>query len=194
MKKILLALLLLSHHSYAQLEAGFNYGIAPFHLTSYNRGSKPTTGNVYSATLSQHIARNAKLGVGYSSTVVAFTRPQWYYANPMSFMFLFLDTEHDFGGAYLYLGLDAGLTSIKNSDIGGGLRYINGSGSSFGIHLGFSYDIFKGICANAQIGTEYTANHFTPSQDRTLLVFYTFTLGIHYKLNYHKSHSKEAAK
>ena len=200
MKKILLSFLLLPFYCTAQLEVGVNGGITPYHIVPYYQPAPVFTpskfGPIYDISLSYKIS-NLKFGLGYNSSSLYFNDPnisvRQYYARPMTDLYFFMDYEHRFFRSAFYIGASAGVTSVKNSNY----LFTSASaiGTSYGLHGGYSYNIFKGLWANVQVGIIYVDNIFqkgdkmtgyTPPPNESKIITYPITLGIHYKMRIKK--------
>ena len=211
MKPVLLAFLLFPFYASAQLEVGVNGGASPFRIVRTDASypfstppfSTPKNKGIYGLNASFKLG-NIKLGVGYNASTLYFTSPRsattYYYAKPMSDIYLSADYEWHVYWSFLYMGINTGLTSIK------GNNYMftegaTGTGISYGAHIGYSFRLYKNLWANAQAGFTYADNTFIPLYNNTgyalpsreeVIVTYPLTVGLHYKLNL-KKHKKPAA-
>jgi hypothetical protein len=198
MRKVLLLILVaICNITYAQVEIGINDGISPYTKIKdqYWASYTSKTSNLLSLSASYKIS-HFKLGIGYNTGDLAVHNSQnvpqlgstFYYAKPLSDIYLFAEHEHKISRLYIYYGLQAGKTSIKNTDYS---DYASASGFSLGGHLGVSYDVWKGILINIQVGAEYLSDKFAgtnytePSYTSTVLE-YPLTIGVHYKFHFKK--------
>jgi len=205
MKKILFALLLVPMCCSAQIEVGVNDGITPFKLINTYQSDNHLpikTNGIYDLSISYKI-RSIKLGVGYSDTKLSYASvkprtPVYYqgsgysYAQPISNIYLYADHENNIGRSSFYEGLSVGYVTGTASVYH--LSDINPvpntnykvDGVSVGAQIGYTYNVWKGICINAQVGATYMSNKMHgdkySSNATSTLICFPITAGVHYKL------------
>lgn len=180
MKKLLFIFLLLPAICQAQIEFGIN------------------AGTVVSATASYKFLRCIKVGAGYE--VLNNIELKYAFANQtVSLMapFLFAEYSKSFGRSEVYAGVDAAFVSFNNN-YNAFVYGDKGTGQAIGIHAGYSFNIWKGLCANAQVGytsvttrihkdATYWSNGGTQTSSASCI---PVSVGVHYKLSFLKKHSK----
>jgi len=171
--------------SLAQFEAGVNAGKNEYNV-GYSNFARYST--VYNATLSYTFLQHIKVGIGYEQTdMLEGTKSP----------FLSADFTQKIGRSEIYAGGIFGRCYYQNINPGpwGDFRS-KGIANTYGMHIGYSYNVYKGICINAQVSYDYV--HF-PSNGiyvfgqgsggggiygvRTY-PYLSATLGVHYKLSY----------
>lgn len=181
MKKLLFIFLLLPAISQAQIEFGIN------------------AGTVINATASFKFLRCIKAGAGYE--ILNNIELKYTFANQtVSLMapFLFAEYSKSFGRSEVYVGVDAAFVSFNNSY--NTFTYGDkGTGQALGIHAGYTFSIWKGLCANAQVG--YTSVSTKIHKDATVwsnggtqtssASYVPVSVGVHYKLTFLNKHSKK---
>ena len=194
MKQLLLTFLLLPFYCSAQLEAGINGGF----LADFARLNASSHNSMFGANLCYKI-NSIKIGLSYDRDVESYNvsgingiNKTQYFADPLSYLFCYVDRELHYNKIYGYFGAGLGLAIKNNSyEANGSAADATFDAISVCGHVGIGYDIYKGLCINAQAGiivtrtSPLTAYYFEnyPSGRFTT---YPVTLGIHYKFHSHK--------
>ena len=202
MKKLLFAvLLIIPFCSYAQLEFGVNDGIGLFKSLNYNKDIKQRkTANSFNAAISYDL-RHFKFGIGYNETEVKFSNADYYtyfaYQQHVHNVYLFSDYISRIRRSSFYSGILAGYTTgagkVQEYDFYLGNAYSNNenkTGFSLGLHIGYGYDIWKGLGINADVSAIYLATQ-GKVEGGNEFYYFPITLGIHYKLHFRKKAPQE---
>jgi len=203
MKKILFALLLLPLCSYAQLEIGANDGVAIFKPLEYSHDVKQTinTKNTFNAVISYNL-HHFKLGVGYNEATLDFSNTDPYaffsYQQHIHNIFLFSDYVNRIKRSSFYSGILVGYVTGGGTVNEFGFSSANGeyysnekkTGFSLGVHIGYAYDIYRGLGVNADLSAIYMATN-GKIEGGNEFYYFPLTLGIHYRIPFHKKTPKE---
>lgn len=185
-------MLLLPVISNAQIEAGANYGIAPYSATFNNADVANTKmGSKLDVSVSYSVY-NIVLGCGYSSSNLPSSagNQNTYFAKPLTDKYLLAGYNLNINKLTISPFLMYGISNTSGGDFYAYNR--SGNGNIWGLRGSVSYRLWKGLCANIQI--DYTSVSLkthgnigvsTPELKESASL-YSISIGVHYKLNLFK--------
>ena len=204
MKQLLLILFLLPVCCQAQLEVGVNGGIVPYKVSLVSIDATPRIGSCYGLSASYKVHR-MRYGLAYNAATLPVTQAYTnglmpvgsatlYYAKPLSSICLLAEREIDFDRFYLYFGVNAGAAFLSGgNDVTYSEGDLSGSGITVGVHAGCSYDFYKGLCANVQVGITDDRLQASREMGQFGVLMFPLTVGLHYKLHLHKTRTAAPA-